>query len=1093
MSTPSQPIEFPFWTLLGRTHEIATLISAFNEVAETNSPKVLTILGDSGRGKTRLLAELYAMLSKERGNRYWPETLEQHPSRMMLNPRLQDFNWPQENPGIPDFYWWGIRLSEPDRRNYNSLRTQIYAATETLLPHLAFADHANLIREDMKSAFDFCIDCVMEIGISTLSLVTGVGLIKPLLMKTYEFNQRRQARKKIEMARSNPLTAERNRLDSITSQLLGGIEALVNRVTREGDDKKKKIPFVLCLDDAHWLDSQTANFISSLIERARANDWPILVLITAWPSEWALVKSETDDPELRHFHQTIDTTEDNQLINLLPLSQLDQLIEMALPDLPVSQRLLLSKKSGPDLYGLYMLIEDIKDHPKFFTKSNSRGSLKSTGVDHIQRLGPLREDLARSRLRKLVRSQQTILSILACLGQSFIRKLGLDVLEVLQREGWIDLADINLNESFDEIVRLHQYIFEVSPNVFAFSDEVKLKVTRDLVVDDPVDVDKVQLTLLIAVNQWLELGLFSRLSQKEMVVFFDNAIWALTDNQQLKKHKSNLFDMVAGRLQVLNEIFSNSEIFSANTVQSNFSSAYVLDIASFRSGLPIWWQAKWLQTKAHNILRTKYDLQTYDDLISATTRVLDDTVFRLKSASDFSVAEAACISASTLASLTWSCINQSIFVTSVNKAPEINERKILTRSLSVLRDARTQLMPTEGLARSVSITLLGEAAEIARGIDPEERDELWQQMGDDLDRLIRSSSWNEQHAQLLFDRVFNVCFFEWTNTYTVKHIVTAILEVSKIAELKQLGNYQLVILGMAYQAQVNLNLSNARLLDESLDCCFELIRREFGALVWQNCWSGGMRVAISLQDSDFKATALTERQALAWAISSNILKRLFEEEAVIPPRVLFEMSKLTLIPYAKLFFPPWTDCPGNLSEFIRQIHLISPNSGYQLLTSASYAWYIAAKRHVNNAGNFNDANWVSHELEAIKAISLVPRSMIHVTRDYDRLLKLTQPFFDKLERSDESEPIGRWLGSCVVATLDCMDIYTTEDFKEIIFAQLFNVILGRSSVAQPNIDIKEDEILNFARQLINSFVPSDVTISKEVLDNLSEFRRLVQN
>lgn len=1091
MSTPSNSNTLPFWTLLGRAAEVTTLIRAFEEVRETSKPKVLTLLGDSGRGKTRLLAELYATLAKEYGHGYWPDTLDQHPTTMKLNPQIKDFNWAVHDQVIPEFYWWAIRFSEPNRRNDNTMRTQLYTASETLLHHLAFANHADLIHADKKAYVDLCIDCMIEIG---TDLVPGAGLAKSLLIKTLEINKNRRAQKKIEMAMSDVSAAEKSHIKNLSDEILGGIDALIHRVIKKSDNTTKKIPFVLCLDDAHWSDKQTANFVSSLIERGRMNNWPILIVITAWPSEWGMVKNEINDSELRRFHHTIDAGDNSQLVNLQPLPQIDQLIEMALPDLPVTQRSLLSKKSGPDLYGLYMLIEDIKDHPKFFTKPNGNGSLKRNGINYIQTMGPLREEVARSRLRKLVKSQQTILSVLACFGHSFIRNLGLEVLENLKHDGYGELTEVKLSESFDEIVSLHQYIVEISSNVFAFSDQVKLKVTRDLIIDDPNDVNKVQLALLLVVNRWLELGTFGELSNKEIIVFFDNARSSLAENEQLKKHKSSLIDMVAARLQVINDIFFNSTLLPINSKDSNFSSAYILDIFSFRSGLPIWWQAKWLERKLETVRYAKFDLKIYEYLITATTRVLNEAVLSLKSSPDTGIADAACISAVTLVGLTWSCINQGGLATALGKSPAVNETQLLNSSLNALNRARSTLEAAEDLSRTVSITLLAEAAEIARGLNHAKRDELWQKMGSEIKELIRSSSWNEQVAQLLFDRAFNVCLSEWvysSNNREVQPIVDAILEVSNVTELKQLGDYQLVILGMAYEAQSTLGISDTHLLDQSLDCCFELIRRGFGDHVLQRCWLGGQRVAASIREPNAKGNKLNDLRASTWVTTSSILTRLFEEEARISPSALFEMSKLTLIPYASLFFEPWTVSPGHLGEFISQIHSVSPNSMYLPLTSAAYAWYISARRQANNTNNLKDANWVIHELEAIKAISLVPRCMIEVTRDYDRLLKLTEPFFEKLKNSNEPLPVASWFGSCVVATLDCKDLYTDEDFVEVISSQLMNVILAEGSAANVTIDVKEEKIFNRAKHLIDCFVPSNISINQEALENLLGFRKLV--
>ena len=167
--------DLPFSVLLGRETEMRLLREAFNTVEQSNLVQVVTILGESGWGKTRLLTELYAQLSHEYGKGYWPERLYNDPETMRLNPQAQDFLWAEQGTSQPEFYWWGIRFSKPDQRNTNTLTSQLQLASQSLLPHLLFAEHAKLISESRKSALDLCLDALIEFG---PELLPYTGFIK---------------------------------------------------------------------------------------------------------------------------------------------------------------------------------------------------------------------------------------------------------------------------------------------------------------------------------------------------------------------------------------------------------------------------------------------------------------------------------------------------------------------------------------------------------------------------------------------------------------------------------------------------------------------------------------------------------------------------------------------------------------------------------------------------------------------------------------------------------------------------------------------------------------------------------------------------
>jgi hypothetical protein len=1084
--------DLPFSVLLGRETEMRLLKEAFHAVEQSKQVQIVTTLGESGWGKTRLLTELYEQLSQEYGQGYWPERLYNDPETMRLNPQAQDFLWTEQGTSQPGFYWWGMRSSKPDQRNTNTLASQLQLASQSLLPHLLFADHAKLVSESRKSALDLCLDALIEITPTIIgaSLLPGTGLIKPIFAKYKERSKRRQDIEKIQKAMSDASSAEFAEIQSTADQLLLGIDALIHRASSAKTGASKKIPFVICLDDAHWLDTFTAGFISALIAEAQTNQWPVLLLITAWPSEWHQLRSAAIDTQFQSLFQKLDHHPTNTLISLEPCSKVDQLIETELPGLPLEQRTLIAVKAGPDLYGLNGLIADLKTHPKRFLKRDVHGRLTESGIKYLETLGPVRVNVARGRLFKLTKQQQEILSILSLLGSSFIHRLGQELLERLQLDGWNELSNINISQELLQIKDLHHYFRQPSLNTFEFVDEVKNVVAKELILDDPTEVTNIKFSLLSVVNNWLEKAVFEELSPLELPVFFDNVQWALISvDKESSKHNS-LKSMIHWRLDVLQDIFAGPNTFRKNTFK--FSGTQTLDISAFRAGLPLWWQATWILNQSQ--ITHHAALQTYEGLIKGSQEILEEAIAELRLNSDWKLAQAAANAATAIVSLTCSCINQSLM-----NGYEINERELLLNTQKVLQNCLSKLKQIDAVTQCVAIVLLIEISEVSRDIEKKQQALFFNQAITELTQLIRSNCWGNAEAEFLFERdFFDVLYpdlFNLEASTNIKPLADALVAMTEVSTTKKLGSFQLATLAMAYYSLyfIDKGANQNHLLAESIECCLELIQRKLGGIVASHCWLGGFKVKRSAmlgsQHSPDEVT-LEYRQILAWEEVNSILLRVFAEESQIPPKALFEICKTTLTPYAALFFEPWQVEPGELAAFIKQVISISPNSSDMLLTSACYAWYLTALNQAGNQPAPNDSNWLIHQFEAIKAIRLIPPKMVLLTKDYQREMKLEIPFFEAIDEANLSIPRVSKIHSMVVAAIDCKDFYTPQDFAKVIWNLLLMLAIQKPAEISPNfIDLKEMQIQEFARILLNSINTDKDAISSQLMDQLMIFKQ----
>jgi hypothetical protein len=1093
-----EPSNLPFSVMLGREDEMRLLRGAFDEVVQTRQPQIVTILGDSGWGKTRLLTEFYAELAQKHGQGYWPSSVYNDANTMRLNPLAQDFQWVELSTASPGFYWWGIRFSKPDQRNSNAQGSQLQVAAQSLLPHLLFAEHAKLISAKRKSALDLGIDALLELGPTAIgeTLFPGAGLIKPIFLKYQEKLQQKQEIEKIQKAMSDASSAEKVQNQNTTDKLLLGLDALIHRSTLAISDKeveRQTIPFVICLDDAHWLDTHTASFISTLLTKSQEEQWPLLLLITAWPSEWHQFKSNTLEAQHKLFFQSLDQYSTANTISLKPCSKVDQLIEHELPGLPLQQRQVIAKKAGPDLYGLHGLLANLKNRPKRFIQGDIQGQLTDNAVKEFEKEGPVREDVARERLLLLPAHQQEILGILSLLGPCFIHTLGKELLEQLQLDGWTRLSGINIAHELDQIKDLHHYLQQISQYAFAFVDEVKQVVAKDSILDDPAEVATIKVALLSVANNWLEMAMFDDLSDIEIPIFFDNIEWALNSENEFNSTHSSLQSMTQWRLEVLQDIFIGPYIYRKRTPPKS-SSTYALDISSFRAGLPLWWQAQWLLHQSQTTHQAA--LQTFEGLIKAAKDILFESVAELVVKPSWKVAEAAGNSATGLVSLTWSCINQA----PINNY-EVNDDGLLQSALEVLETCFNKSNTHNDIAKCVSIVLLIEISEINRGLDKNNQLAAFTQASHDLEQLIESDKWENSHAEFLFKRVFvDVLFADFYNPdvlATITPVANALVVTSQSRSIRELGSFQLVSLGMAYRSLywINHSADKSNILNSSTDCCIELIERGLGDIVASHCWLGDVKVNNDAQIShsiDHDELPLTERKVLAWNSVSTILGRVFEQEAHIQATALFEICKKTLTSYAALFFEPWQVRPGDVTAFIKQVNTISPNSGDMLLTSACYGWYIAAIRQAGDRSDPNDMNWVIHYLEAIKAIRLIPPQMVSITKDYEREMKLEMPFFKLIEDVKLSPPIAHWIGSMVVSAIDCKDFYKPSSFSYVVWHLLSLIVMHTSNESKVGLnEINELQIKENAVSLLNSFRPDTSAISHQLMDDLMAFKQLI--
>lgn len=251
----------------GRKDELQALLSAW-EAARKGKPQWVSILAETGVGKTRLVQEFYRCISSSFDpNGYWPANLPIEHDQLGLNPDPADFPAVGADKAVQlPWLWWGIRGDGRKERNPNEGLCAARMSLESLELHTT----KMLLEEKTK---DFLVDG----GKKVLNIVT-VGAFAAMLDLAELVGKGVSALNLSTPDAQTPWAmGERKKLE-LKSLLVNLITYFLAR----------EIPVVLVLDDAHWLDPDTLGFIDGLIGKLPTRDTSskLLIVSTSWKQEW---------------------------------------------------------------------------------------------------------------------------------------------------------------------------------------------------------------------------------------------------------------------------------------------------------------------------------------------------------------------------------------------------------------------------------------------------------------------------------------------------------------------------------------------------------------------------------------------------------------------------------------------------------------------------------------------------------------------------------------------------------------------------------------------------------------------------------------
>lgn len=260
-------------------------VAAFAEIGgdvvrrSDTSMRVALIEAERGLGKTRLAMELYRhlTLTSDAGH-YWPDTSGRDGEAAAVMPQADAFDYSRPLP----FLWWGLPVSQGA-----SVGSTLLRSLPDLLPHLVSARIAARRRASGRALLTEAADLAAEFGIPVLETaldIVGIGIFKRLAETAFKVGNILKQHSKGE---PDAVANATEKLDTLTEAALSDLSLLFSPQSRIFAG----VPLVVFIDDAQFADDDRgiAELLERLIERARSEHWPLLLIITHWSrqmNEW---------------------------------------------------------------------------------------------------------------------------------------------------------------------------------------------------------------------------------------------------------------------------------------------------------------------------------------------------------------------------------------------------------------------------------------------------------------------------------------------------------------------------------------------------------------------------------------------------------------------------------------------------------------------------------------------------------------------------------------------------------------------------------------------------------------------------------------
>lgn len=408
---------------VGREPDLAALQAAWEE-ARAGTPRVFAIVAESGFGKTRLAQEFYNWLSANQDGigeaGYWPDVLLREEDNLRVNPQLPGHD---DALGPMPFLWWGLRLADPGARNA-IVNSAFATGLQNLNPHLAAMqremERAEIKRQRLLGGGKTASDVALSVGETAIEVVSSVGtfgllgLAKTLGEAAWDHRTAVRELKALDARDIRPAAAEGRERDRLAETAIADLARLCYKPPHGIDP----IPLVILVDDVQWLgaDDGTVSFLNLLMARARAENWPLLLVLTSWRREWRSSQKEAQMPAA-----LADLTRGDVVHELGPLADLDSIIAQVFSGLTAEQVAALSDKAEGTPRLMDEMLMYMARRRKAFVGRDTAAALTEAGLTDV-----LERDFAEfiaDRLEQAPDHVRRALAIASMQGVSFSPRL----------------------------------------------------------------------------------------------------------------------------------------------------------------------------------------------------------------------------------------------------------------------------------------------------------------------------------------------------------------------------------------------------------------------------------------------------------------------------------------------------------------------------------------------------------------------------------------------------------------------------------------------------------------------------------------------
>lgn len=453
----------------GRESELSRLAAAFERVAAGKGPEVVVILGESGLGKTRLVQEFFTRLSSRNHvageTAYWPDRMSRSGNNLAINPDPALCN--PSNLAQMDFLWWGIRML--DRQGHNAGLGGVRDTVGYLRAHIEPFANAKLLRGRMKDATK---GAVMDVAVEVANLFTFglAGLGKLGIDHAREWKGILEERSGAEgSAPADEAARQRESLIDLTLRDLG-------MLFEDNEEKGAHLPAVILLDDAQWLaaDESSLVFTERLLDRAKAESWPLLLVATHWQKEW---REDLGDPAKASLAQLLrDWSRARKTeIELGREPDLGLMIEAGFPGLTNEQTRLLLEKAGGNPRLLDEMLRYLQRKKALFDQRDTGRPLTENGMARLGDATFALHDLVADRLSQAPEAVRCAVGLASLQGERFLDTLvSMTAQSVSQEE-----PDHGLSQA----ERPHSFVSRLAKGQSEFAQRVFMDVAREQLED----------------------------------------------------------------------------------------------------------------------------------------------------------------------------------------------------------------------------------------------------------------------------------------------------------------------------------------------------------------------------------------------------------------------------------------------------------------------------------------------------------------------------------------------------------------------------------------------------------------------------------